>query len=73
MFFDIAKVVYAARRAIAQGVVPGKGESAPEIPVPFGELTSGDREPIIAEVRAYIEGGDPMMDLVGAAIVDALK
>lgn len=73
MFGDMAKVVYAARRAIVASVVGTKDQPAPEVPVAFDELSSGDREPFIAEVRSYVEGGEPMTDLVGMAIVDALR
>ena len=73
MFAEMAKVVYAARRAIAQGVVGTKDQPAPDVPVAFEDLSGGDREPFIAEVRSYLESGEPMTDIVGMAIVDALK
>lgn len=60
---NIAAVVYAARRSqVSEGT-----------PAPFEELSSDEREPLLAEVREYLQSGTPMQDALGQAITDALK
>lgn len=78
MIPPIAKVVYEARRALQQVVLDHDLESdevtqLPKGALPFDELTSEQKEPLLAEVQAYLQSGSPMFDVLGQAIVDALK
>jgi hypothetical protein len=79
MIPPIAKVIYEARRALEpmkeRITEDGDGitliENVPKLP--FDELTSGEREPMLAEVQLYLQSGADMDDALGKAIVEAMK
>lgn len=73
---DAAKVIYEARRALQPfgAVLDDAGHELDLKVLPtFEELTSEQREPLLAEVQANRAAGITMNDALGQAIEGALK
>lgn len=67
---DSARIIYGAR--VAAGPVVVEGDEV-VLAKSFDELTSEEREPLLAEINANRQSGEPMQDAIGQAIENALK
>lgn len=74
MMREIAQVIYEVRRALQPATAKNEDGDVYEVDrgAPFEELTSEEREPLLAEVRGALHDGK-RLDPVAQAIVDALK